>query len=797
MSGRGASGDDTPPGRLCAMTAGSVTSLASDPPEPVESPEARESEAAYRPHLDGLRALAVYLVVLFHTGISSFSGGFIGVDVFFVLSGFLVTQLLLRDIARGGSIRFGRFYSRRFRRLLPAAFVTLVVTGLVFTAIAPASEVAAVVGSFKAAFLYVANLYFIRHAQDYFGAGITANPVIQFWSLAVEEQFYLLWPLALGSAYFLTRRLERSPRSSGRFESPWSRAALRRCCGRSAYRHTNLSRAYFGTESRAYELLAGAFLALTPVSRLPRGDFGGGCNSRPTLSAVRDRAARDVVGASRPDRARHRRHDHGVRVARRDRSRRRRSREALLSTRPVVYLGRISYGTYLWHWIVIIVAVRTFQLSPITTLGVTCLVGYRAGFTQLRDSGAPIRTSPFLDRHRRRGDRVRACDHGRGRARADPEDRRPGAHDEAQSARRLEPDTHAAARDISTSTFPVFPFTHCVEQAGQRLHDREGHRSQTILLLGDSHAAMMVPAFTELAKREGLSFNVSLMGLCPWQRGLTAPSVAANCRKLRTRRLHAALVGAPPRHRRGGRHRLRNARSVSERSWMTRAIGSTNAEMRALTKSSAEALRGAVDKVLLIEPVPLPAKPSDRVRSVRVPGKVEVRGAVPIHGGAVAVCVGSRLPGGGFRFPRSDPIIGPRHDGVPGAPDMRSRRGWTDREVRPVTSHDKVLAEPRAGDQFVSRTRRLPSPLEVLRGSSYSQSVLRALYAPVDGLVGCVHRGGGFVHGDLQLGHQRRDGSVERGVEPYELTGAVRTDWICHEFSIDRTAALLRRRRRS
>src|SRR2546426_3016463 len=89
--------------------------------------------SAYRPHLDGLRAVAVYLVVLFHAGSGRFPGGYIGVDVFFVLSGYLVTQLLLRDVARSGSIRFGRFYSRRFRRLFPAPFVALILTAGVYS----------------------------------------------------------------------------------------------------------------------------------------------------------------------------------------------------------------------------------------------------------------------------------------------------------------------------------------------------------------------------------------------------------------------------------------------------------------------------------------------------------------------------------------------------------------------------------------------------------------------------------------------------------------------------------------
>ena len=185
------------------MTAGS------EPDASTAAPDrgARVDGWTYRPHLDGLRAVAVYLVVAFHAGIGRLQGGFIGVDVFFVLSGYLVTGVLARDTdGPTGRVRFGRFYARRVRRLLPAAAVNLVVAALVFRAVAEPALFEDGWRSIRAAALYVSNWFFIRESADYFGSDITASPVAHYWSLSVEEQFYLVWPVVFAGLTIVSRR---------------------------------------------------------------------------------------------------------------------------------------------------------------------------------------------------------------------------------------------------------------------------------------------------------------------------------------------------------------------------------------------------------------------------------------------------------------------------------------------------------------------------------------------------------------------------------------------------------------
>ena len=159
------------------------------------------------PEIDGLRAVAIILVAFFHAGLPGMMGGFIGVDVFFVISGFLITRLLVDEFIRTGSLDILGFYARRVRRLLPALAVVLVATlaagALVLNPIGEQQDLAA---SAVATATFVSNIFFWRTQTGYFADHAEQLPLLHMWTLAVEEQFYIFWPLAMLGTGFLARR---------------------------------------------------------------------------------------------------------------------------------------------------------------------------------------------------------------------------------------------------------------------------------------------------------------------------------------------------------------------------------------------------------------------------------------------------------------------------------------------------------------------------------------------------------------------------------------------------------------
>src|SRR3978361_706389 len=157
----------------------------------------RAAGREFRADIEGLRAIAVLAVVLFHAGVPGLSGGFVGVDVFFVISGFLITGLLARDGRSTGTVRLLRFYGARARRLLPAAILVLVVTALASVWLLPLLQARSVLGDAVASALYVGNYRLALQGTDYLAANSPPSPFQHYWSLGAEEQFYLLWPAPL------------------------------------------------------------------------------------------------------------------------------------------------------------------------------------------------------------------------------------------------------------------------------------------------------------------------------------------------------------------------------------------------------------------------------------------------------------------------------------------------------------------------------------------------------------------------------------------------------------------------
>ena len=211
---------------------------------------------AFQPGLEGMRGLAVLAVLVFHGGFSWASGGFLGVSTFFTLSGFLITTLLLSERARRGSIGLKRFWARRFRRLMPASLVCLVGV-LVFAAtVATPAQLVNLRGDMLAALFYVANWRFIADGASYAELFVAPSPVLHFWSLAIEEQFYLLFPLVVAGLMAVARGSRRV------LAVVLGLAAVGSVVYTAVLAASSIDAAYYSTFSRAAELLIGALLAM-------------------------------------------------------------------------------------------------------------------------------------------------------------------------------------------------------------------------------------------------------------------------------------------------------------------------------------------------------------------------------------------------------------------------------------------------------------------------------------------------------------------------------------------------------
>jgi peptidoglycan/LPS O-acetylase OafA/YrhL len=315
----------------------------------------------YQAPLDGLRAIAVAAVIAYHLGLGATQGGFLGVDAFFVLSGYLITSLLLVEWSSTGRIDLGAFWVRRARRLLPALLLVLAAVAVYAAVAVSPEELGKLRADGLATLFYGANWRLVFSGESYFDLFSNPSPFRHAWSLAIEEQFYIVWPLVT----FACLRLARGRR--------WLLAGV--CVGGAAASMATMaalyepggdpSRAYYGTDARAHALLLGVALAIVLSRWTPRAE--------PARASVRFAG---IAGALYMAFAFTRVHDTdpwmyrggyalfavavtaviasvvqpGAFPLRR-----------LLSLPPVVWVGKISYGLYLWHWPVIVV------LTPVRT----------------------------------------------------------------------------------------------------------------------------------------------------------------------------------------------------------------------------------------------------------------------------------------------------------------------------------------------------------------------------------------------------------------------------------------------
>ena len=294
----------------------------------------------HRRDIEGLRALAVVAVLLYHFGVPWFDGGFVGVDVFFVVSGYLITSLLLDEVNRTGRVSFRGFWARRARRLLPISATVLAVSALAAAWWLDATRLDDLARDIAAAAMFSVNYVFASQGTDYLAAAAEPSVVQHYWSLAVEEQFYLFWPLLIAA----TVRFGRGDRRR-RIGMVLALVATLSFALSAATTSSSPSWTYFGLHSRAWELAAGALLATFGTSWLPAarrstlgwiglvavgiavvgfGDvtgFPGWIAAVPVLGTVAVLAAGDSSSTS-----------------------------VLLHRRPLQWIGSRSYSLYLWHW---------------------------------------------------------------------------------------------------------------------------------------------------------------------------------------------------------------------------------------------------------------------------------------------------------------------------------------------------------------------------------------------------------------------------------------------------------------
>lgn len=452
------------------------------------------SSLTYRPDIDGLRSVAILPVVLFHLGLPLFSGGFVGVDIFFVISGFLITSIILHEI-HNGSFSMQQFWVRRIRRILPAMFVLITCTLAAGWWLLAPHDYAELGKSARYQALFAANIYFWQDS-GYFDTASDMKPLLHMWSLAVEEQFYFFFPLLL---------LLLKPVSRHRQMLALCAIALA-SLGLSAWTiHHYPTATFYLLPMRAWELLAGSIIAFLPAatsasparhlasisgmvailvsiflydSHIP---FPGPSALLPTLGA----AAIIWAGPHTP-------------VAR------------LLATRPAIFIGLISYSWYLWHW-PLIVYTRYWQGDELGYLqqGILFFASLALAYASYRLVENPFRQRRLLATNRKIISAAICCIVAtviigqQIRVNEGFPDRLPEAAQQYESARHRD---KSAKRCENVSADDI--------RAGKFCKLGPATDQPALVSWGDSHSGALLPLYETFANEQGVSLWHSSMIAC-------------------------------------------------------------------------------------------------------------------------------------------------------------------------------------------------------------------------------------------------------------------------------------------
>ena len=495
--------------------------------------------------MQGLRAIAVLAVVLYHFWPARVSGGYVGVDVFFVISGYLITGHLMRELTATGTVRLGQFWARRARRLLPASLLVLLFCALVAMSpyLTPTSALPGEIREIVASTFYVENWFLALDSADYLNHAGDPTTVQHYWSLSLEEQFYVLWPLLMLLAAWIGARYFRGSRRRAVIVTlaVVSAASFVFCV---LFTITDPAPAYFVTFGRMWQFGVGALIALIPALRIrnvvgsfvlgwagiavlvfvifrfdAQTPFPGYAAALPTLGAAAIIAASNTSRWWYPTR--------------------------LLSVRPARFVGDISYSLYLWHWPLIIIApsVPFWGLTIYHRVALLALCFVLAWLTK-RFVEDPARSWKTLTSRPARvtlwsslaamlvvggaagvawaanapayNDGVRAI----AELREDPPDCFGAAFVLGDSCAGTEwGDTILPAPGFAGADRPAD------EQCFVQLNDArpvscefgpDAAGTPVVALIGDSHAYQLLPTFQKLAEENGWHLVTYVKGACPW-----------------------------------------------------------------------------------------------------------------------------------------------------------------------------------------------------------------------------------------------------------------------------------------